>query len=268
MLDTNLNPDLIFIKLGGSLITDKDRAETADIAMLADLLAEISRIRGKHPNLKLLLGHGSGSFGHHAARLAGTRNGVFTPADWQGYQKVWASARRLNQIVVEACLQAQLPVLSFPPSASVVTYQHEIQSWELAPLRSALSNGLIPLVYGDVVIDRALGGTILSTEDLFFHLALALKPAKILLAGEEEAVFADFPLNQQPLPFLSKDADNADFLQGSASLDVTGGMLSKVQLMQSLCRRLPGMKAVIFSGRKPRNLADCLDGMIIGTTIG
>jgi len=143
MSETNLNPDLVFIKLGGSLITDKDRAETADYAMLASLLAEISHIRAQHPRLQILLGHGSGSFGHHAAQQAGTRAGVYTSEDWQGYQTVWASARRLNQIVVDACLPAELPVLAFPPSASVLTNKHEIERWELAPIQLALTNGLL-----------------------------------------------------------------------------------------------------------------------------
>ncbi len=267
MSEANLNSDLVFIKLGGSLITDKDRTETADSTMLSGLLEEIANIRRNHPNLKLLLGHGSGSFGHHAAKQAGTRAGVYTAADWQGYQAVWASARCLNQIVVAACQQAGLPVLAFPPSASVVTNNHAIHAWELEPIKCALTAGLIPLVYGDVVTDLAIGGTILSTEDLFFHLGLALKPARILLAGEEEAVFADFPLNQQPLSHISKDAEKAAYLQGSASLDVTGGMLSKVQLMQKLCRQLPGLQAVIFSGRNPRNLKGILDGKPIGTLI-
>ena len=268
MREGDVNPDLVFIKLGGSLITDKDRTESADTAMLTSLIGEIADLRKKHPTLKLLLGHGSGSFGHHAARQFGTRDGVFSAADWQGYQSVWASARRLNQIVVEACQQAQLPVLGFPPSASVVTDNHAIHTWELAPVKSALQAGLIPLVFGDVVTDLAIGGTILSTEDLFYHLALTLKPGRILLAGEEEAVFSDFPHNKQPLSFISKDAEKTTYLQGSVSLDVTGGMLSKVQLMQKLCRELPGLQAVIFSGRTPRNLVRILEGKPIGTLIG
>jgi len=49
---------------------------------------------------------------------------------------------------------------------------------------------------------------------------------------------------------------------------VTGGMLSKVQLMQNLCKQLPGMQAVIFSGRVPHNLSRILGGELVGTRIG
>ena len=268
MADAGLEADLIFIKLGGSLITNKGRAETPDIATLSSLLQEIARFRKLHSELRFVLGHGSGSFGHHAAKQAGTRDGVYSASDWLGYQAVWASARRLNQIVLNACQQADLPVLSFPPSASVVTNNHAIQSWDLAPISSALTHGLIPVVYGDVVTDSVIGGTILSTEDLFFHLALALHPSRIFLVGEEEAVYGDYPINQEPLGFISKDAEPGAYIQGSASLDVTGGMLSKVLLMQKLCAALPGLSAVIFSGRNPQNLTKVLAGEAVGTRIG
>ncbi len=44
----------------------------------------------------------------------------------------------------------------------------QVESWNLAPITKALRSGLIPVVYGDVVFDQDLGGTILSTEELFF----------------------------------------------------------------------------------------------------
>lgn len=55
----------------------------------------------------------------------------------------------------------------------------------------ALANGILPVVYGDVVFDEVRGGTILSTEDLFQHLAHQLHPERVLLAGLEAGVWAD-----------------------------------------------------------------------------
>ena len=85
---TDLDPNLLFIKLGGSLITDKDQAESARADIIFTLLQEIRQQLQREPSLKILIGHGSGSFGHHAARKFGTRQGVSTPEDWQGFQEV------------------------------------------------------------------------------------------------------------------------------------------------------------------------------------
>ncbi len=258
---------LTFLKLGGSLITDKDQPETALIEQIHDLLTQIAEWRLANPSKQLLLGHGSGSFGHHVAAQYGTREGFHGPQDILGFQQVWYSARKLNQIIIEQAQLLNLPLIAFPPSACITGVNRDIREWNLRPIFRALSFGLIPIVYGDVVIDIIQGGTILSTEDLFVHLADELRPDRILLAGRVEGVFTDYPINQTLLPHLPADSDAMEFLQGSASQDVTGGMAIKVQLMQSLCRRWPKLSVQIFSAVSPGALRLALDGAPIGTII-
>ena len=60
--------ELVFLKLGGSLITNKARRDTAQHAIINRLSVEIASARSYNPNLQILLGHGSGSFGHMAAK--------------------------------------------------------------------------------------------------------------------------------------------------------------------------------------------------------
>ncbi|MEI8166629.1 MAG: uridylate kinase, partial [Chloroflexales bacterium] len=56
-----------FIKLGGSVITNKSGQEAPDLPLIARLAAEIAAARAARPTLAVVLGHGSGSFGHHYA---------------------------------------------------------------------------------------------------------------------------------------------------------------------------------------------------------
>ena len=49
--------------------------------------------------------------------------------------------------------------------------------------------GLVPLVYGDVSLDDVRGGTIVSTETVFFYLARHLPVRHVLLLGEVEGVY-------------------------------------------------------------------------------
>ena len=77
--------ELIFLKLGGSLITDKNIPGAANIALIERLADEITQIVSGNPSLKLLLGHGSGSFGHVAANQYGTWEGVSTGEEWRGF---------------------------------------------------------------------------------------------------------------------------------------------------------------------------------------
>ncbi len=69
---------LVFLKFGGSLITDKQRPRAPRPEVLERLAGEIGRALKKHPDIRLVLGNGAGSFGHSSAKKYGTRQGVHT----------------------------------------------------------------------------------------------------------------------------------------------------------------------------------------------
>jgi isopentenyl phosphate kinase len=261
--------DLVFLKLGGSLITDKNNPETARLDVIDRITGEIRAALTERPGLRLVLGHGSGSFGHTAGSRHGTREGVRSPADWLGFAEVWQSARTLNQILVERLFAAGIPVVAFPPSATIISRERQAVEVFVSPLQAALNAGLVPLVNGDVIFDRALGGTILSTEEVFLGLAPQLEPTRVLVAGIEAGVWADYPACQRLLPLLTAGMMGSQSLriQGSAAVDVTGGMAEKVKLLLALVQATPRCEAMIFSGQQAGNIQAALMGDSPGTLI-
>ena len=260
---------LYFLKLGGSLITDKNKPHTPRARVIARLAGEMAEARRLNPDLQLIVGHGSGSYGHVAGDKYHTRQGVHTPAEWLGFSEVWQAARELNQIVTGALVDAGLPVIAFPPSAAALAQNGQVSRWDTQPIRAALAAGLVPLVYGDVVFDTLLGGTILSTEELFIYLARQLWPQRILLAGLEKGVWADYPVSKQLIAAITPESFSglAANLAGSAAVDVTGGMAQKVSSMVALVEQLPGTEALIFSGRRAGQVRRALSGESVGTKI-
>lgn len=243
----------VFLKLGGSLITDKTQPEALQPAVLHRLAQEIARARAEQPELELVIGHGSGSFGHVAARRYGTRHGVTDAAGWLGFAEVADAAARLNRAVAAALLAAQVPVWSLQPSASAISMDGVLDRWPVGPLQSALDRGLVPLIYGDAVLDRVRGGAIASTEELFAWLAPRLRPLRIVLAGAVDGVFSRDPW-QDPTAEHWPQITPADLprlrasLQGSHGVDVTGGMASKVEEMCRLVEETPGLEVRLVSG--------------------
>lgn len=273
---------LVFLKLGGSLITDKTKSMTPHLEVIRRLADEIASAGHQNPNLRLLIGHGSGSFGHAVANQYQTQSGGTDPTYWQGFAEVWSAARALNQMVINALTQTGVAVMAFPPSAGVITHHHSIKSWDIGPIQRALSHGLTPIVQGDVTFDEKLGGTILSTEAVFQYLARLLKPQEILIAGLEEGVYWDYPIHpdhDHPDPDKQKQVDIIPCitpnnfnkirpgLASSQAVDVTGGMLAKVELMINLIKENPNLKVHIFSGVQPKNLQKALNGESLGTLI-
>jgi isopentenyl phosphate kinase len=264
-----IQSELQFLKLGGSLITDKTRPQTPRLEMLESLASEIAAAFRQNPGLKLVLGHGSGSYGHVSGRKYGTRSGVNTPEQWRGFSVVWRDAALLNRLVMEALCAAGLPAMAFPPSAGVTARDGQVEEWNLAPLQGALDHQLLPVVYGDVAFDSVRGGTILSTEDLFTHLADHLRPSRLLLAGIEPGVWADFPTCSRLVDQITPRsfAQVAANIFGSSATDVTGGMSSKVQQSLDMVQRIPGLQIRIFSGEAPGSLERALLGEHVGTRI-
>ena len=261
--------DLIFLKLGGSLITDKAQARTPRRNVINRLAREVVEALNQNPHLRLVIGHGSGSFGHLTADKYGTRRGVHTPEQWSGFAEVWYDAHLLNQIVLQSFVTAGLPVLGFPPSASVLAENGAVIRWDVGPLETALDKNLMPIVNGDTVFDTQLGGTILSTEEVFSYLAPRLKPEKVLIAGIEPGVWTDYPECTKLAPVITPAniQSAGSGLHGSSAVDVTGGMAQKVASMLALCQAVPGLEALIFSGKEPGNILKALLGARPGTVI-
>jgi isopentenyl phosphate kinase len=255
----------LFLKLGGSLITDKNTPRAPRPEALARLMAEIAAAHAAQPGMKLVLGHGSGSFGHVEAKKYGTRSGVRTPADWQGFAEVQHVAGLLNRLVGDAARAAGLPVVNFPPSASGLARDSVIQTISVAPIQSALDHDLIPLVFGDVAFDSARGGTIVSTEDVFRYLAGLLRPERILLAGIEPGVLTRWPDGE----IISEITPATDFahVSGSHAADVTGGMASIVAEMLALVQAVPGCSVHIFSGEVAGSVRRALLGEQVPGTV-
>lgn len=264
-----LNVNLIFLKLGGSLITDKTQPRVPRRRVIRRLAGEIAAARRQRPDLHVLLGHGSGSFGHTPARKYATRQGVAGPHGWQGFVEVWREAAALNHLVMQALEGAAEPALAFSPSAAVTAREGRVIEWNLVPIQAALTAGLTPVVYGDVAFDTRRGGTILSTEDLFAYLAARLKPARVLLAGLEPGVWADYPTCQQLMPTITPDElpGLSAALGSAAGTDVTGGMDSKVRQSLAMAEEIPGLEVRIFSGAQPGLVEQALLGAQVGTAL-
>jgi isopentenyl phosphate kinase len=247
--------ELVFLKLGGSLITDKGSPQKASEEVIRRIVGEIRAALDEVPALRLVLGHGSGSFGHPPASKYGVQEGLAGSDDWWGYAETAVIAGRLNHLVCEAMLEGGVPVVPLQPSASARCEDGSLVHVEVAPLEKSLERGLVPVVYGDVSFDSVRGSAVISTEQIFAYLAPHLKPARIVVAGHVEGVFTADPLLETGTRLLSEVSVSApsgveEMLTGSIDTDVTGGMLSKVRTM---CQLIQGQQTItvrIISGRK------------------
>jgi len=271
--------EAILVKLGGSLLTDKARAETPRLPVIRRLGQEIARaaaalsssagsgVGGVH----LIVGHGSGSFGHVAAARYQLAGGITSPGQRPGISLTQERAAALHWQVVSELLAAGALPFSIAPSSVLVTTAGEPATFGDEPLLLALERGLLPVLYGDVVLDREQGVAICSTERLFTLLARRLPERGIavrraLWLGETAGVW---DAEGKTIPRLTR----ADFARMGGTIgaalgtDVTGGMHHRVETALALADL--GITSQILDGREPGILERALAGEAVpGTVVG
>lgn len=260
---------LYFLKLGGSLITEKEKPFTAKQDVISRIAKEIHQALKADDSLRLVIGHGSGSFGHAAASKFSPELASSNTDKLLRYQKIWSSARELHKMVMDEFLSVGLPAVSLPPSAAVTAENGKIAHWNTQPIEISIQHGLIPVIYGDVVFDQKLGAIILSTEELFKGLIPQCLPDSILICGKEKGVWVNYPQKEQIIQTITlKNYKNySNHITESDAVDVTGGMASKIQLMLDIISRHPAIQTLIFSGEEAGNIYQVLKGKTMGTLI-
>lgn len=259
---------LVFLKLGGSAITDKTREATPRPDVIRDAARAIYAAREQDPALRILLGHGSGSFGHFTAK----KFGFGQKDNWRAYAETGASAQRLNRLVTDIFLDENVPVLSLQPSASARTRDGELYALDATNILTALDHNLIPLIYGDVTFDDVRGMSIASTDSLFGFLAPLLKPSRIIYTTAVNGIYTSDPV-KNPDAQLIREITPATFESlrahvGEAhGVDVTGGMLDKLRRAVALVEKLPELKIEIIAATQPSITASFGNHPMIGTCI-
>lgn len=245
--------ELVFLKLGGSIITDKRRYETPRPEIISRAAEEISAALQAKPDLQLVVGHGSGSFGHFVADRYKVREGHLQ--DWRGYAETSAAAQRLNRLVTDGLLAQGICAVSLQASASARCHDGELVQMAVDPVVGLLRHGAVPLVYGDVALDDVKGCTIISTEQILVHLAHYLRPQRMIVVGEVAGVYSGDPQRDAIVRLIPEinsrnRAEVEHVLSTSFGVDVTGGMLSKVRILFDLIVEQPNLQVRIITGRR------------------
>ncbi|WP_435551359.1 isopentenyl phosphate kinase [Natrinema sp. CGMCC1.2065] len=243
---------MIVLKLGGSVITAKDRPETLDGDALARAADAIAALKGDED---LVVVHGGGSFGHHNA----SEHGVTTTAgtrDATAALDIHGAMKTLNQFVLGRLLERDVEAVPVHPLSA----GHRDGEGELdlptGQVETMLAEGFVPVLHGDMIAHAGEGATVVSGDELVAALARALEADRVGLCSTVPGVLD----GEDAVIDRIDDFDAvADVLGASEATDVTGGMAGKVRTLLGL-----EAEASIFG---LEGLASFLAGENPGTTI-
>ncbi|AGB31583.1 aspartate/glutamate/uridylate kinase [Natrinema pellirubrum DSM 15624] len=218
---------MIVLKLGGSVITEKDRPETLDGDALARAADAIAALEGDED---LVVVHGGGSFGHHNA----SEHGITTTAgthDASAALDVHGAMKTLNQFVLGRLLERDVEAVPVHPfSAGRRDAEGNLQL-PTGQVETMLTEGFVPVLHGDMIAHAGEGATVVSGDELVATLARALEADRVGLCSTVPGVLD----GEDAVIDRIDDFDAvADVLGASEATDVTGGMAGKVRTLLAL----------------------------------
>jgi len=255
--------ELLLIKLGGSVITDKKKPFTARGSVIKRLGFEIKRSLKRFEG-DIIIIHGQGSFAHIPASKYQTQKGIINEQSFIGLSLVSDSAIKINRIVTQELLEIGLKVISFSPASIIVSNNEKIHSIFIEPIIRALELNFVPVLYGDIVFDiDKRGFCIYSGEKIIGVLVKKLyknyKKVRIIYCTDSDGVYDD---KGKTIPVINREIFKklSGAINKSDSVDVTGGMLHKVKESLMLAKKY-NLEIFIINGKSRNDLIKAINGL-------
>jgi isopentenyl phosphate kinase len=239
--------NLALIKLGGSVVTFKDKPLAANTEAIDAISRALKSIR-----MPIIIVHGGGSFGHYWS----VQYDMHTkPAryDSRGVAIVHESMIALNQLIVNSMIESGLDPYGLQPS--VFTAGLRSISSRLGQILAMAKSKVIPVTFGDVVHVENGKYSILSGDSLMTIIAKALKPSRVVFATNVDGIYADMKA-RKIVPVLQ--SGKSIRVSASSAADVTGGMKRKITEAFKIASS--GMDVMMVNGLFPERIAEAAQG--------
>ena len=252
-------PRPTILKIGGSVITDKDGELAARTQVIDRLADEIQKANTKG----VIVVHGGGSFGHPTAEKYGIKDGLKEDSQRIGFSETHHVMTVLNGLVMDSLIWHAVPAVSVTPSSCITTENGRIQSFVDTSVKMLLKMSIVPVLYGDAVLDTRLGFTILSGDQLVSVLATKFNAERVIMGVDVDGLCDADPKVEKTAKMLKHltmeelKQIHCKFGKSTAS-DVTGGMFGKVTELIPVVEK--GIPVIIVNATKPSYVYKALKG--------
>ena len=230
---------MILIKLGGSIITNKEKALSPRKKTIENIVKNLKKI-----DEPIIIVHGGGSYGHYWS----VKYDMHTKErkyDLRGVSIVKNSMIELNKIILDSMIKNRLSPYCLPPT-DFMTGNKPITK-KVKEIEKIAKSGMIPVTFGDALWYGQNKTYILSGDKIMTHLAKILKPKLTIFALNEDGLYSDLKSKK-----LIEELKGEQPLISENKMDVTGGMTRKVEEATKIAKM--GLKVFFVNGNKPERI--------------
>lgn len=236
----NAESSVILLKLGGGLLTDKNKPLSIREDIVKSAVRQII-----DANEKIILIHGGGSFGHPLAKKYSISNGIdkTIPNQILGVAETHHAMVKFNSYLIEQFLENNYPILSFQTSSIFSKDSEVISTKSLDVIETALDLDIMPILYGDVILDKQGSFSIISGDQIILALCQNLNRydiSKVVFAMESDGLYIVDKGNSENCKLVtecySNELDSLNLADLGQKIDVTGGIKSKLNFIKTICK--------------------------------
>jgi isopentenyl phosphate kinase len=234
---------MILIKLGGSIITNKEKPLSARIKTIDGIAKQLKKI-----SEPFVIVHGGGSFGHYWS----VKYDMHTkPAkyDYHGVAIVKNSMVELNKIILDSFAKNRLNPYCLPPT-DFMAGNRPISS-KVREIKKIAESSLVPVTFGDALWYGQKKSYILSGDKIMSILAKALRPRLSIFVLNVDGLYSDLKTKRLIYDTKGQKASIQDI-----QMDVTGGMRRKVEEATRISKM--GLKVFFVNGNKPQRIINAV----------
>lgn len=261
------NNDIILLKLGGSLLTDKNKPLSIREEVVKNTIHQII-----NADEKIILIHGGGSFGHPAAKKYQISKGLNSTISNQilGLTETHNAMINLNSYLVNQFLQRNCPILSIQPSSIYLKDSETIIDNSIEVIETALNLNILPLLYGDIILDKQGSFSIISGDQIVFELCKSIRKfrvSKVIFATEIDGIFVKAKTGSSielVTTIHSDELERLELADLGQKIDVTGGIGGKIDFIKKITEL--GISVQLINGLKEDYIYKSLKNIEINST--
>ncbi|MFX1445202.1 MAG: isopentenyl phosphate kinase [Promethearchaeota archaeon] len=228
---------IILLKLGGGLLTDKNKPFSIREDAAKSAVQQIIEA-----NEKVILIHGGGSFGHPLAKKYGISKGIdkSIPDQILGLAETHQSMNKFNSYLINLFLEKKYPALSIQASSIFIKDSHLISTQSIDMIETALDLNILPILYGDIILDKQGSFSIISGDEIILELCENLKKysvSKVIFTMETDGLYINDKNSNCILATecYSDQLESLKLADLGKKIDVTGGIEGKLNFIKKIC---------------------------------
>jgi len=266
-LTKNSADSIYIIKLGGSLITNKNKPFSLRENVIRNAISEIVE-SGK----KTVIVHGGGSFGHPIAKKYNIISGLDNSIKNQiyGLAKTHNVMTELNKYIVDEFIKKDISAMSIQPSSVFIHDPEKGTDFNPEIIKLTLDLGIIPILYGDIILSRDGNFSILSGDTIILKLCESLKEfniSKVIFTMETDGLYIkNSESNEIELAtsISYKQIESISIANLKEKIDITGGIKRKLESIKEILDL--DVSVQLINGLKENNIKDALNNKKIKGT--